>query len=150
MRLYKYLTEKWIKSFKDRDSFGRIQDKIIEVFVNPTKSEFRDASGNTDFDALSGKYVRFFADMKKKQVYIWNPESIHEDTWKEFGDGRRVSDETLLSGVAQIKKGKWTFMESDEGVRRNLKNFDVEDWEWANKWINVTDHLEEFKKTWGL
>jgi hypothetical protein len=148
MRLYRYLTEKWIKSFKDRDSFGRIKDKIIEVFVNPSKKEFRDASGNADFDIISGKYVRFFADMKKKQVYVWDPESIHEDTWKEFGDSRHVSDSTLLSGVAQIKKGKWTFIESDEGVKRNLKEFDVEDWEWANKWINVTDHLQDYKEKW--
>ncbi len=150
MRLYRYLTEKWIKSFKDRDSFGRIQDKVIEVFVNPSKSEFRDAAGSADFDAIKGKYVRFFADMKRKQVYIWNPESIHGDTWKEIGDGRQFGDPTLLSGVAELKKGKCVFTESDEGVRRNFKGFDVEDWEWANKWINITDYLQRFKKAWGL
>ncbi len=150
MRLYRYLTEKWVKSFKDRDSFGRIQDDIIEVFVNPTKREFRDASGNASFDIQKGKYVRFFADMKRKQIFVWNPNTIHSDTWKEIGDGRKFGDPTLLSGVAEMKGGKWTFTESDEGVRRNFKEFNVEDWEWANKWINVTDYLQRFKKAWGL
>ncbi len=148
MRLYRYLTEKWIKSFKERGPFGKVGDKVVEVFVNPSKSELRDASGNAEFDAISGKYVRFMADMKKKRIYVWDPESIHRDTWKEFGDGRNWTDHTLLSGVAQIKKGKWKFTESDEGVRRNLRVFDVEDWEWANKWINITDFLQDYKEKW--
>jgi hypothetical protein len=148
MRLYRYLTEKWIKSFKDRDSFGRVRDDIVEVFVNPTKREFRDASGNASFDIQKGNYVRFFADMKRKQIFVWNPNAIHNDVWKEIGDGRRFGDETLLSGVAEMKGGKWVFTDSDEGVRRNLMSFDIEEWEWANKWIRVTEYLEDYKKKW--
>ena len=148
MRLYRYLTEKWIKSFKERGPFGEKRDDVVEVFVNPTKSEFRDASGNAGFDIQKGKYVRFFADMKKKQVSVWNPNSIHSDTWREIGDGRSFGDPTLLSGVAEMKGGKWKFTDSDEGVRRNLEVFDVEKWGWANKWINVTDYLQTYKEKW--
>lgn len=148
MRLYRYLTEKWVKSFKDRDPFGKPQDNIIEVFVNPTKKEFRDASDNAGFDIQKGKYVRFFADMKRKQVFVWNPNSIHLDTWRVIGDSRNFEDETLLSGIAEMKGGKWAFTDSDEGVRRNLMKFDVEEWEWANKWIQVTDYLQDYKEKW--
>ncbi len=148
MRLYRYLTEKWKRSFKDRDSFGKLSGLTIEVFVNPSKSEFRDASDNAGFDIQKGNYVRFFADMKRKQVYVWNPNSIHSDTWKEIGDGRKFGDPTLLSGVAEMKGGKWVFTDSDEGVRRNLMSFDIEEWEWANKWIRVTEYLEDYRDKW--
>jgi len=150
MRLNKYLTEKWKKSFKDRNSFGKLTGKIIEVFVNPTKSEFRDAAGNASFDAIRGKYVRFFADIENRKVYIWDPEAIHIDVWKQIGDGRSYSSTTLLSGAAQMKGGKWKMIDSDEGVRGNLWDYSVEDWEWANKWINVTDYMQDIKEKFNL
>jgi hypothetical protein len=142
MRLNKYLTEKWAKSFKMK---GRgLRDDILEVFVNPTKSEFRDAAGTNDFDMLKGKWVRFFADMEKRQVHIWNPEVIHLEAWKRFGDSRKFTDVTLVKGVAENVGGKWVFTESDEGVERNLRHYSWEDWKWADKWINVTKYLKRW------
>ena len=56
----------------------------------------------------------------------------------------------LMSGVAQVKGGKWKMADSDEGVRTNLREYDIEDWEWVSKWINVTEYLEKIKKRFNL
>jgi hypothetical protein len=143
MRLYKYLTEKWIKSFKSRGD-------IIEIFKNPTKKEFKEVAGTTDFDFLKGEWVRFIADIENREVYIWHPEIIHSMAWSRIGDNRPFTDVTLLTGVAQIKGGKWKMADSDEGVNRNLMAYGIEDWEWANKWIDLTDYLKKMKKRLNL
>lgn len=148
MRLNKYLTEKWAKSFKIRGV--NLTDDILEVFVNPTKSEFKDAAGTNTWDMLKGKWVRFIADIENRQVHVWNPEVIHLSVWTRIGDSRNFDDETLLSGVAQIKGGKWTLIESDEGVERNLRNYSWEDWQWADRWINVTKFLKKEADRRGL
>jgi hypothetical protein len=144
MRLKRYLTEKWMKSFKRMGA--DVPDGIVEVFVNPTKKEFFEVHDSAAWDHYEGKYVRFFADMERRLVYIWNPNIIHMTVWNEIGDKRKMSDPTLLKGVAQNKGGKWTFFESDEGVKKNLEMFGIEDWQWANRWINVTKHLKKEAK----
>jgi len=149
MRLLKYLNEKWIHSFKDKSPIAG-RETFVEVFENPSSKEFRDAANSTTWDKIRGNFVRFFVDMKKKKVYIWHPEAVHADTWKQIGDGRHVADETILAGSAKKVGGKWKMVDSDMGVRRNLLGFDIEDWEWANKWINVTDYLEDFKIKFNL
>jgi hypothetical protein len=147
MRLQKYLAERWIHSYKDqRGGIKAGQEIFVEVFVNPTKGEFKDAAGSTTWDRIRGQFVRFFADMKKKKVYIWHPESIHSAAWKQIGDGRSVADETILAGAAKLERGKWRMADSDSGVSRNLYKYRPEDWEWANKWIDVTSYLEEWQE----
>jgi len=142
MRLNKYLTEKWKKSFKSI----RVASGIVEVFVNPSKSEFRDAAGSNKWDGLRGKWVRFYADLENRLVYVWHPEIIHSEVWKRIGDSRNYSDDTLMSGVAENVGGKWTLTETDEGIAKNLYGYDVRDWEWVNKCINVTKKLKEVQK----
>ena len=142
MRLLKYLTEKYLTSLKDYHIIKN-NEFYVEIFVNPSKKEFNDAAGKASFDHWAGRYVRFYADMKKKKVYIWNPETIHDDIWKKIGDGRSYNNSTLLSGVAQLIGGKWTMFDSDEGVKHILRDYKPSDWEWVDKWIRVTPYLEE-------
>lgn len=148
MRFKKYLTEKWIKSYNYISLAGK--KTFVEVFENPTKKEFRDAANSTSWDKISGNFVRFIADLKKKKVYVWHPESIHADAWKQFGDNRYIADPTLLAGAAKIERGKWKMVDSDSGVSRNITNYGIEDWEWANKWIDVTTYLEDWKVKFNL
>jgi len=150
MRLYKHLTEKWIKSFKGWAHNKSPEGDIVEVFENPTKREFRDVAGKTTWDALKGEFVRFFADIENRKVYIWHPETIHQTAWKHIGDSRKFTDASLIKGAAQVKGGKWKMVDSDEGIRNNLRYYSIEDWEWANKWINVTDYLKFKKKQLNL
>jgi hypothetical protein len=149
MRLQKYLTERWVKSFKDKSPIAG-RETFVEVFENPSAKEFRDAANSTTWDKIRGNFVRFYVDMKKKRVYIWHPEAVHADAWRQFGDGRPPADSTLLGGAAKKVSGKWKMVDSDMGVKRNLLDYDIEDWEWANKWINVTDYLEDFKIKFNL
>jgi hypothetical protein len=148
MRLNKYLTEKWKKSFKM--ILTTLPDGIVEVFVNPTKREFQEVKGINQWqDHIKDQFVRFYADIEKREVHIWNPEVIHVWVWKQIGDSRPYNDGTLITGVAENKGGKWTFTESDEGVQRNLIDYSWEDWQWADKWINVSDTLKNWKKRIG-
>jgi hypothetical protein len=63
MRLQRYLNEKY---------FDSLRDGGIEVFVNPSKKEIKDAI------SVSGYGFRFLVDFKKKLVYVWSDKAFHE------------------------------------------------------------------------
>jgi len=130
MRLLKYLTEKWAKSFK-------IRGKFMEVFTNPSKGEFNDAR-----DQSSDRAVRFAADNNSKTLYVWSSDGLHQDVLNRiFGNFRYPGH--VLTGIAVQKGGKWVV--DADGVPMLKLYKDVEmlksiDWSWIEKWINI-DHV---------
>lgn len=147
MRLEQYLKEKYDGRFKGR--WG----ESTEIFVNPSRSEFREVA--------NGGNVRFFAYNKTKKFYIWNPEVLHSDVVRDYidisgWDGRTEDTYFLggltLQGVARLIGGKWQLYNSDviEGIvygRRSL-SFDqfiemIENkWKWVEKYMSF-DYVKE-------
>ena len=78
MRLKNYLTEKWIHSTKVR--VGRTP-VTMEIFYNPSKSEYRDAAkaGQTGpIPALRGRLVTGFI-LPGGDVWLWRGDVWHYD-----------------------------------------------------------------------
>lgn len=104
----KNIYEKYLQSFTDRF------DKYIEIFENPSHKEFLDsASGGLSHDS-KGKVVRFFLDMKKRKVYVWNPLTYHIDASKEIYKDSEAMYKYAIPGTAALKGGKWVMVGSDE------------------------------------
>ena len=130
MKFKKYLSEKYLGSGMI-GSIGKNFGGYTEVFVNPTKSEMNN---------IGGKQLRFFADTKKKKLYVFKLECYHMDAWeeiiqKETGDRRDYNDITLLFGVIEKIKGKWHMITSDEC---EADEWEPEDIKWAEKYIDFS------------
>lgn len=88
------------KKVANEEYFARIKGVggSTEVFVNPSKRDFRDLP----------EVVRVIADDKEKKVYIWDAaKALHKQAWrqikkeKEGSDGRIEVDPTLLSATGR-------------------------------------------------
>lgn len=145
MRLQYYLNDEYSGRFK-----GRWGDST-EIFVNPSKSEIRDASKNG--------IVRFFAYNKTKKFYVWNPEVLHGEVVKDHIDisgwnGNMEDDYFLkgltLQGTAKIIGGKLQFYDSDVIDFHIGKTMEFSDflemlqskWKWVNKWMGF-DYIKK-------
>lgn len=72
MRLLKYLREKWVDSFKDPLAKG-----IAEVFMNPSRSEYRDALEASKESMLFPASARALYDYRKDNLYVWRGDVLH-------------------------------------------------------------------------
>jgi hypothetical protein len=94
---------------------GDYSGKKFTVFKNPSTKEIREAAGSSNGN------IRFIADTKTGDVYIWHAMSgIHSDVWNEDRDinkGRVWRDAilslTVLWGVAKFSGGKMVMVDSD-------------------------------------
>jgi hypothetical protein len=81
MKFEKYLTEKWIHSTKVRVGFQTKDPTIVEIFHNPSKSEYRDvakASVTGSIPALRGRLATGFI-TSKGDVWLWRGDIWHDD-----------------------------------------------------------------------
>jgi hypothetical protein len=139
MRLSKYLTEKFLNTYRWEliPSTGIMQD--TDVFVNPSRKDIRDAMGNEDQGRQDS--VRFIADNKKKVVYVWGAFlGLHEDIWfhinKETGQNRKLyTDGELLVGVYTPRSGKAEFESRNYYSIQAWAKLKLSDWEWATRYI---------------
>jgi len=132
MRFEKYLKEKYE---------GRNRD--VEVFVNPTRSEMREAGG-------SNGQVRFTAIDKEKKLYVFNAgRALHIDVWedilgKTFAEYTSASNKTVLHAIATFGT-KWIMTESDELESGHLDRDDYirlyKRFKWVEKWISLEEYL---------
>lgn len=149
MRLQQYLNDEYDGRFK-----GKYES--TEIFVNPSKSEFRDASKNGE--------VRFFAYNKTKKFYIWNPEVLHGDVIHDYigiSDWNGRTEDTYflkgqtLQGVARRIGGKWQFYDSDVigyVISDSSRDFSFDQfiemleskWNWVKKYISF-DYIKKNK-----
>ena len=114
----------------------------IEVFVNPSKKEMLDASSQGESLPADrpGKNVRFMADLKKKKVYAWSPNITHDTVIKSMKNlGYREGGGWLL-GTATQQGGKFVMTASDSRIGVDSP---AENWEWADKYIKITDYLKK-------
>ena len=140
MRLQQFLNDEYDGRFKDR--FGG----STEIFVDPSKSEFREVSKD--------KNVRFFAYNKTKKFYIWHPEILHIDVVSDYidiSDWGGITEETYfikgqtLQGVARMIGGKWQLYNSDvinSIIQKDILTFDdfidilENKWKWVKRYIS--------------
>ncbi len=73
MRLLKYLNEKWVDSFKDSLAGG-----VAEIFVNPSKSEYRDALNASKGSMLHAASARAVYDYERDKLYVWRGDVLHQ------------------------------------------------------------------------
>lgn len=129
MRLLKYLTEKYLTRFKSQYEGG----VSFEVFINPSQKELR------EFDA-----VRFIANNETKKVYVWGAHyEIHAVIWEKLGfsSSNIYNSKDVLSGTTIKKGGKHETKYSDAMKKHHLSV----DWEWVNKYIDVTKFIEKIR-----
>ena len=143
---------------------GRLHPKkYVEVFVNPTNYEMEEVAKDGP-----RQEIRFFADGRNKKVYIFSNEEIHSTVLQGLGlagyDYKTAftPKKQLLTGVAQKVNNKWTMTGSDAigsllysaSSKEGTENWERDylhmlfntDWSWANKWIEVDEELNNFKK----
>ena len=144
-RLYNYLKEKYLGSFKvglvSKWQQSKMTSDYIEVFVNPSKKEMLDASSQGEKLPMDrpGRNVRFMADLKKKKIYVWSPNITHHTVIKNMKNiGYSDSTGTWLLGTATQLGGKFTMTASDSGIGVDTNSTK---WAWIDKYINVTNFL---------
>lgn len=131
-RLKNYLKEKYLKGFNLK-SFGI--ESYIEIFKNPSKRELTDISRE-----LAG--CRFFAVQKTKTVYAWVPRMIHHDAFKFIPNISKSDDQSqILGGIAQKKGGEFYMTDYSSESILKMGSYRRADWEWVNKYINVTRYI---------
>jgi hypothetical protein len=125
----------------------RMGSKYIEIFSNPTFSELRDI----------GEEVRFIADPKKKIVYAWHPDALHDDACPRLGYGSQWERKVLLPGLASQDGTQYIAHTSEsleflntrhEENREFAQTILKADWSWVNRYISISDLLTLLKITW--
>jgi len=125
--------ERWLIAFK---KYGH----MVEIFENPSKSEF----------ASVGSNFRFILDSKRKKSYIWNATgAIHSDAWihikKELNDARHVyeSDDLLTGTMEGTSLHFYAAWNLSPNVRAGLKRHD---WSFAKKYVDIDKLWTTLKK----
>jgi hypothetical protein len=114
-----------------------------EVFINPSRKE-RMEIFNMDMNTHNA--LRFIADMKKKNVYAFEAGTLHDEVWKQVGDGRKLyHDYSLLAGVF-FKNGITKYESSF--LYWNWEKITDQDWSWAKKYIPSIQSAIEDEKMW--
>jgi hypothetical protein len=124
----------------------------FSVYTNPSSSELM----------AMGTLVRFTADRKKRNIYVWNFSAGHH---LDVSVGLRLSDSfdsvDYLKGHASISDdGIYTmvgsdFLQSFVGRLTNkdklfLKNLLSQDWGWTKDFIEVEGFLYSYRARLGL
>lgn len=138
MRFLQFLNELYLKGVEGTKAWPVVPNlKWVEFFVNPSKREMEDASGQGRGGVTA---IRFVADDKKKKLYVWNPLFLHHSAWKEIGDRRVYSnDSTILAGIAEKQGGRWVMTSASS------KRGTIDQWKWVEKWINISNFLKSYK-----
>jgi len=141
MRFLKYLTEKWAGSFKPPARAGG----IAEVFVNPTRAEYKDA-----LEASKGKAMmhppsaRAFYDPSSDKIWIWRGDVLHDSVLRSRSEIpskslkfilEPITKRLFLYGDANLsrlagEKGMKAIEEVENKARKKIKTFAPESSSW--------------------
>lgn len=142
------LPEEFYIGFKDYSG------NYVEVFVNPTLKEIREAVA-----ASSRGSVRFIADAVDKNLYVFPSDALHLDAASEINPRLKNAawdggDETTLLGTAELD-GKYLSITSFSGLEdagspyypEELIEYGIfTDWEWADPWFdNLMAYIEDYR-----
>lgn len=122
--------------------------KSFDVWMNPERGEF----------AHIGEVVRFTADLTTHSLYVWNfSAGYHADVSVGMRLGDSAGSILFLKGAA-TNTGSGTyvmsgsdFLQSFEGrmtgaERKFLSNLLNQDWDWVDRYIEVTEWLNRCRE----
>jgi hypothetical protein len=131
---YKDTLEGYLKEDYEDSIISNMDGKPVEIFVNPSKREMRDAANN-EFNTMK-PYVRFIAHYGKNKLYIWRANCNHHVI--DTGLGLNTNANDSLWGVAEFKDGKLNFLSSDDSaLSKTLPKF-------RNKWKDNDDWTKPY------
>jgi hypothetical protein len=126
MRLEKYITERYYDRLE-------IRRNSFDVFVNPTKIEM---------NKMNSLYLRFIADPKKKEVYIWTyDKGMHTEVYRKIKK-KDLELETMLTqfyGLIKNTGNKWKFMETDQDYDYDDEEDIIKSYKWLNTYFKFTE-----------
>ena len=147
MKFIEYLKEEYCAS-------KEIVGTPVTVFVNPTSVEITQVGGKK-------VPIRFIADSKEKNLYIWNGDiAIHIDIFdllEKKGEIKKSEladifwrDSNFLTGIAWAKSGKMDFFVSDQ-LEPDIRMPYVADmmrldWSWMKQYFTDMNYLTKLKK----
>ena len=137
MRFLKFLNEKY-----DGTVPGRVGKIFAEVFINPSRNEYRDALEASKARIADGA-VRAFFDPKKNNIWIWRADVLHDTVLKEMPiptDSLKfilepVTKRLFIYGDLNLsrlagEKGIKAIEEVENKARKKIKTFAPESSSW--------------------
>jgi len=122
--------------------------KSFDVWMNPESEEF----------AHIGEVVRFTADRKTHSLYVWNFSAGHHgDVSVGMGLGDSAGSILFLKGAA-TKTGEGAYVMSGSDFlqsfvgrmtgaeKKFLSNLFNQDWDWVDRYIEVTEWLNRCRE----
>jgi hypothetical protein len=144
----KYLTSKRVHTFNG--------DRELVIYVNPDTSERQDVilAAKKSQKGGSGPYIRFIADAKTQNIYIW-----------DGYDGDHVTGRNLI-GLSAINQSKtpWLLYGTCEAVgsyKLRLVEWDSKpsyseykfffaffdyDWKWLSKYVDTKEYFDDITR----
>lgn len=148
----------------------KVQEKPVEVFINPAPDEIDDAAraGGSRY-VYEANGVRFTADATNHKVYVFSVDVIHSDITKRMGitdpvDKIYTRGTKLLNGVAKKKNGRWEMTTSDvlssimygnhtgellDREKEYMKMLLSTNWSWVNRYIHIDTAMDIYKRKWA-
>lgn len=106
----------FLEEFKTGVKHGK---KYFEIFVNPTSKEIREAGKNTN------NIVRYIIDKKKKKLYIFPANLLHDEASEELKIRyviERSTDVNFIFSQGKVVKEKiYSYLPSSAGARKYIK-----------------------------
>jgi len=139
----KIINEEYVGSVKGEFVTDTFIGGQSEVFKNPSLKEMREAatSGQSHWKG----FVRFIADFKNQNLYVFKADTLHIDVAKmlkkeENVDLLQTLNETCLWGVAELVRGKLEYRGSDTAqeqainvIYNNTKQIGDK---WTTRWFS--------------
>jgi hypothetical protein len=126
--------------------------KAFDVWMNPERGEF----------IHIGEVVRFTADLTTHSLYVWNfSAGYHADVSVGMRLGDSAGSTLFLKGAA-TKAGDGAYVMSGSDFlqsfvgrmtgseRKFLSNLLSQDWDWVNRYVEVTEWLHRCRERLGL
>lgn len=132
------------------DAFRR-GSKTVEIFVNPSKRDMKNAS---EAEGSYSKNLRFIADGNTKKVYVWNAVlTLHSEMLQWLQSEGHVARSVKLYNDPDVVSGEWNDRDQIE-LYYNVNWGPVEmgnvildgDWSWVGK-TGMKDFERKLMKT---
>ena len=154
----KKIYEELYTSAKDS---GNIWIPIYILKADKDKEDFNKAAGQD-------REVRFIANAKNQDLYIFNSDLLHEDAGKRLGISVYWTEEPVLAGRAFRSNEKWTVRDifnfrtnfevanvtrkmgrsgNEINTKHVLACLDA-NWSWMDKFIETSPYMKQAKESW--
>lgn len=135
------ISEKFHKGFKYSSFYG-------EVFLNPSRAEIL-GSKNAVYNN-----VRFLADPKRKEIYLWDSKILHSIVCKELGINYISAEDYFFKGVGEWEGNKIiarvgnSYQDiSKENMLRLSEEVLSGDYDWLSRYLFDMINMKESAKT---